>query len=61
MFGKYDADRLFSQYGFNQKQKNDETIINTAKAFDSNEYIGSSRNRLNSGILRNQFLLLLDS
>lgn len=61
MFGKYDADRLFSQYGFNQKQKNDETIINTAKAFDLNEYIGSSRNRLNSGILRNQFLLLLDS
>ena len=61
MFGKYDADRLFSQYGFNQKQKNDETIINTAKAFDSNEYIGSSRNRLNCGILRNQFLLLLDS
>lgn len=61
MFGKYDADRLFSQYGFNQKQKNDETIINTAKAFASNEYIGSSRNRLNSGILRNQFLLLLDS
>lgn len=61
MLGKYDADRLFSQYGFNQKQKNDETIINTAKAFDSNEYIGSSRNRLNSGILRNQFLLLLDS
>jgi Cdc6-like AAA superfamily ATPase len=61
MFGKYDADRLFSQYGFNQKQKNDETIINTAKAFVSNEYIGLSRNRLNSGILRNQFLLLLDS
>ena len=61
MFGKYDADRLFSQYGFNQKQKNDETIINTAKVFDSNEYIGSNRNRLNSGILRNQFLLLLDS
>ena len=61
MFGKYDADRLFSQYGFNQKQKNDETIINTAKAFDSNEYIGTSRNRLNSGILRNQFLLLLNS
>ena len=61
MFGKYDADRVFNQYGFNQKQKNDETIVNTAKAFDSNEYIGTSRNRLNSGILRNQFLLLLGS
>lgn len=61
MFYKSDADRLFNLYGFNQKQKNDETIINTAKAFDSNEYIGSSRNRLNSGILRNQFLLLLSS
>lgn len=61
MFRKSDAETLFGQYGFNQKQKNDETIFNTAKAFESNEYIGSSRNRLNSGILRNQFLLLLDS
>ena len=60
MFYKSDAERLFNQYGFNQKTKNDETIRKTAKAFDSNEYIGTSRNRLNSGILRNQFLLLLD-
>ena len=61
MFYKRDAERLFNQYGFNQKTKNDETIRKTAKAFESNEYIGTSRNRLNSGILRNQFLLLLDS
>lgn len=61
MFYKSDAERVFNQYGFNQKTKNDETIRKTAKAFDSNEYIGTSRNRLNSGILRNQFLLLLDS
>ena len=61
MFGKYDAERIFNLYGFNQKQKNDETIVNTAKAFELGEYIGSSRNRLNSGILRNQFLLLLGS
>ncbi|WP_407451439.1 AAA family ATPase [Fibrobacter sp.] len=60
MFGKYDADRVFNQYGFNKTLKNDETIEKTAKAFSASEYIGASRNRLNSGILRNQFILLLD-
>ncbi|MCQ2102210.1 MAG: AAA family ATPase [Fibrobacter sp.] len=65
MFGKNDANQLFAKYGFNQDTKNDETSLNTAKAFVRSEYTvagsGNGRNRLNSGILRNQFILLLDS
>lgn len=65
MFGKYDAERVFAKYGFNSSLKNDETIEKTAKAFSKNEYTVANgpkgRNRLNSGILRNQFILLLDS
>lgn len=65
MFGKYDAECVFAKYGFNSSLKNDETIEKTAKAFSKNEYTVANgpkgRNRLNSGILRNQFILLLDS
>lgn len=65
MFGKNDAERVFAKYGFNSSLKNDETIEKTAKAFSKNEYTVANgpkgRNRLNSGILRNQFILLLDS
>lgn len=65
MFGKIEANQLFVKYGFNQDTKNDETSLNTAKAFVKSEYTvagsGNGRNRLNSGILRNQFILLLDS
>ncbi len=65
MFGKFDAERIFTKYGFNSSLKNDETIEMTAKAFSKNEYTVANgpkgRNRLNSGILRNQFILLLDS
>lgn len=65
MFNKQNAEHLFEMYGFNQTLKNDETIKRTAKAFNSNEYTVANgpkgRNRLNSGILRNQFILLLDS
>lgn len=65
MFGKYDAERVFAKYGFNSSLKNNETIEKTAKAFSKNEYTVANgpkgRNRLNSGILRNQFILLLDS
>lgn len=60
MFDKNEADKLFKNYGLNQKTNNADTNKNTAKAFSSSEYIGSNRNRLNSGILRNQFILLLD-
>lgn len=64
LFGKSDAEQLFENYGFNQTLKNDETIKKTAKAFNTSEYTVANgpkgRNRLNSGILRNQFILLLD-
>lgn len=64
MFDKKSAERLFSKYKLNETRTNDETIERTAKAFTHEEYTVANgpkgRNRLNSGILRNQFLLLLD-
>ncbi|MCQ2108965.1 MAG: AAA family ATPase [Fibrobacter sp.] len=53
------VESFLQKNGFSEA-KADETIIGTSKVLDSTQYVAASRNRLNSGILRNECVVLLN-
>ncbi|MCQ2124692.1 MAG: AAA family ATPase [Fibrobacter sp.] len=59
MDSRYYVENFLQKNGFSEA-KADETIIGTSKVLDSSQYIAASRNRLNSGILRNECVVLLN-
>lgn len=59
MDSKIYVETYLQNHGFSEA-KADETIVGTSKVLDSTQYIAASRNRLNSGILRNECVVLLN-